>query len=65
VWGAFERYRGSEGRTGLFGDLSERSHLEELGIYKMKLLKLIFQEIKWGEEIDWTSLAKWSTNGLL
>jgi len=26
------------------GDLSERSHLEELGINKTKLLKLIFKE---------------------
>jgi hypothetical protein len=28
----------------VWGDLSERSHLEELGIYKMKLMKLIFKK---------------------
>jgi len=28
----------------VWGDLSERSYLEELGIDKMKLLKLIFKE---------------------
>jgi hypothetical protein len=44
VWGAFGRYRGREGLTGLFGDLSERSHLEEMGIYKMKLLKPLFKK---------------------
>jgi hypothetical protein len=42
--GAFGRYRGREGFRGLFGDLGEISHLEELGIYKTKLLKLIFKK---------------------
>jgi hypothetical protein len=28
----------------IWGDLSERSHLEELGIDKTKLLKLIFKK---------------------
>jgi hypothetical protein len=39
---------GTEGERGvqiIWGDLSERSHLEELGIDNMKLLKLIFK--KW------------------
>jgi len=31
----------------LWGDLSERRYLEELGIDKLKLLKLIFK--KWNE----------------
>ena len=28
----------------IWGDLSERSNLEELGIHKMKLFKLIFKK---------------------
>jgi hypothetical protein len=39
--GAYWRYRGREGCTG---DLSEISQLEELGIDKMKLFKLIFKK---------------------
>jgi len=39
---------GVQGKRGayriIWGDVSERSHLEELGIDKMKLLKLIFKE---------------------
>jgi len=37
-----------QGKRGVFriicGDLSERSHLEELGIDKMKLFKMIFKK---------------------
>ena len=49
----------------IWGDLSERSHLEELGIDKTKLFKTYFQAIEWSGEIDWTGIAEWSTDGLL
>ena len=38
---------GTEGERGvqiIWGDVSERSHLEELCIDRMKLLKLIFKK---------------------
>ena len=44
MWG---RLRGTGVERGIqdcVGDLSERSHLEELGIDEMKLFKLIFKK---------------------
>ena len=43
----WRRLEGTEGERGvqiIWGDLSERSHLEELGIDRMKLLKPIFKK---------------------
>jgi len=45
VWGIWKVWRKRGAYRVIWGDLSERSHLEELGIVKMKLLKLIFK--KW------------------
>jgi len=44
VWGHLGGTGGERGVQDCLGDLSERSHLEELGIDKMKLLKLIFKK---------------------
>ena len=44
MWGHLEGTGEERGVQDCLGDLSERSHLEELGINKTKLLKLIFKE---------------------
>ena len=44
MWGHLGGTGGERGVQDCLGDLSERSHLEELGIDKMKLLKLIFKK---------------------
>ena len=44
MWGHLEGTEEERAYRVIWGDLSERSCLEELGIDKMKLLKLIFKE---------------------
>ena len=44
MWGHLEGIEEERAYRVIWGDESERSHLEELGIDKMKLLKLIFKK---------------------
>jgi hypothetical protein len=57
-WGACSAYGGKgEAYTGfLWGNLSERDHLEDLGIDGRVILKWIFR--KWDGVMDWLELAQ-------
>jgi hypothetical protein len=54
ICGAFGRYRGARAYRFIAGDLSERSHLEELDIDKVKLLNMIFE--RQNRARKWTGL---------
>jgi len=63
--GAFGRYRGGEGRTGVLGRPEWKKAFGGPGHRYGEIIKTNFQEIEWIGEIDWTGLAERSTDGLL
>jgi len=58
IWG----YRGG---TWVFGRLEWKKAFGRNGHRYDTIIKTDFQEIEWSGEIDWTSLAEWSTDVLL
>ena len=55
MWGHLGGIEEERAYRVIAGDLSERSHLEELGLDKVKLLKLIFE--KQNRARKWTGLV--------
>ena len=62
---AFGCYRGGEGSTGVLGRPEWKKAFGGTGHRYDEIIKIDFQAIEWSEEIDWTGLAEWSTDGLL
>jgi len=52
--GAFGRYRGREGRKGLYGE--PWKPFGRTGHRYDEIITTDFQEIEWSEEIDWIGL---------
>jgi hypothetical protein len=51
------RWKTGEVITGVWwGDLIDRDHWEDLGVYERKILTLNVQEVGWG--MDWMDMAQ-------
>ena len=62
--GIWRVQRGRKG-TALFGETGVEEGIWKIWAYIDEIIKTDFQEIERSEAIDWTSLAEWSTDGLL